>query len=158
MKSLVIYSSKTGNTKKLAEAVFETITGEKKIFPIAEAPDPNNYDFIAVGFWLQAGKTDPETAEYLLQIGTNKRLFLFATHGASVESDHAKNALDHAKGLAPDADFAGSFSCQGEVNPKVLEKAKSKPQPPVWLDDAPKSVGHPDATDIEAIKRVVRNL
>ncbi len=158
MKSLVIYSSQTGNTKKLSEVVYEALEGEKDIYSIADAPDPDGYDIVAVGFWLQAGKPDPKTAEYLPKIGKGKRLFLFATHGAAAESDHAKNAMDHAKGLSPDADLAGVFSCPGEVNPKVLEKVKAKPQPPVWLDDAPKAVGHPDDTDIETLKRVVNNL
>ncbi len=158
MKSLVVYSSQTGNTKKLAEAVYEVLKGEKDIYSIADAPDPGGYDLVAVGFWLQAGKPDPKTAEYLPKIGSGRRLFLFATHGAAAGSDHVKNAMDHAKGLAPDADLADIFSCPGEVNPKVLEKVKTKPQLPVWLDDAPKAIGHPDDTDIEAIKRVVKNL
>ncbi len=158
MKALVIYSSQTGNTKKLAEAVYESISGEKDIFSVDEAPDPDAYDLVAIGFWLQAGKPDPKAAEYLPKIDSGKQLFLFATHGAAAGSDHAKNAMDHAKNLAPDTDLAGVFSCPGEVNPKVLEKVKAKPQPPVWLDDAPNAIGHPDDTDIEAIKRVVKDL
>ncbi len=31
MKTLVVYSSKTGNTKKLASAVYESLKGEKEI-------------------------------------------------------------------------------------------------------------------------------
>ena len=33
MKSLVVYSSQTGNTRKLAEAVFEALPGEKASIP-----------------------------------------------------------------------------------------------------------------------------
>ncbi len=44
--------------------------------------------------------------------------------------------MDHTKSLATEADILGTYSCQGEVNPKVLEKAKSKPEPPVWIADA----------------------
>jgi flavodoxin len=40
MKSLVVYSSQAGNTLKLAEAVFEAISGEKKILPVDNALDP----------------------------------------------------------------------------------------------------------------------
>jgi len=158
MKFLIVYSSQTGNTKKLAEAVYESVAGEKEICPIAEAPDPDGYDLIAVGFWLQAGKPDPKTMEYLPKIGSGKRLFLFATHGAASDSDHANNALIVAKGLAPDSEIAGTFSCQGEVNPKVLEKISAKPQPPVWLKDAPDAKGHPDDRDIDNLKKVVLGL
>jgi flavodoxin len=31
MKTLVVYSSKTGNTRKLADAVFEALPGEKTL-------------------------------------------------------------------------------------------------------------------------------
>jgi flavodoxin len=158
MKSLIVYSSQSGNTKKLADAVFESIAGQKEIYPVAEAPDPIDYDLIAVGFWLQAGKPDPKTMEYLPKIGNGKKLFLFATHGAMSDSAHANNALNIAKGLAPGAEIVRTFSCQGEVNPKVLEKVREKPQQPVWFQDAPYAKGHPDERDIEKLKRIVADL
>jgi len=157
MKSLVVYSSQTGNTKKLAEAVYETLSGEKEIYHITDAPDPGNYDFIAVGFWLQAGKPDPKTSEYLPKID-GRRLFLFATHGAASGSDHTKKAMVHAKNLASSADISGTYSCQGEVNPKVLEKVSAKPEPPVWLKDSPAAAGHPDDGDIEKLKKALQLL
>ena len=36
MKTLVTYSTLTGNTKKVAEAVFEAVSGEKEIMDIKE--------------------------------------------------------------------------------------------------------------------------
>ncbi len=33
IKTLVVYSSKTGNTKKLAGAVYESLKGKKEILP-----------------------------------------------------------------------------------------------------------------------------
>ncbi|MDM8517076.1 flavodoxin family protein [Desulfobacterales bacterium HSG16] len=154
MKSLVVYSSQTGNTKKLADAVFETLTGEKEIHLIKDAPAPDEFDLVAVGFWTMAGKPDPKSSEYLEKIG-EKSLFLFATHGAAKESDHAKNAMNHAKNLAPKAKIVGMYNCQGEVNPAVLEKVRAKPEPPVWLTDAPDAVTHPDKSDIDKLKRLV---
>ncbi|MDM8549865.1 flavodoxin family protein [Desulfobacterales bacterium HSG2] len=154
MKSLVVYSSQTGNTKKLADAVFETLTGEKEIYPISDAPDHEGYDFVAVGFWLKAGKPDPKSSEYLEKIG-EKSLFLFATHGAGKKSAHAENAMNHAKNLAPKAKIVGMYNCQGEVAPKILEKLGAKPEPPVWLADAPAATGHPDESDIDELRRIV---
>ncbi len=158
MKTLVVYSSQTGNTKKLANAVYESLKEEKEIFPVENAPDPKNYDFIALGFWFKGGKPDPKSAEYLGKIGKGKRLFLFATHGASPESDHAKNGIKNAGNLAHNVEIIGSFTCQGEVNPKVMEKVKTKPEPPVWINDAPAAAGHPDDNDINRIKEAVKNL
>ena len=157
MKSLVIYSSKTGNTKKLADAVFEALQGEKDIYPIEDAPDPKAYDFIAVGFWLMAGKPEPKSSEYLEKIG-EKSLFLFATHGAAKKSAHAENAVNYAKTLAPKAKIVGTYNCQGEVNSNILEKVKAKPEPPVWLNDAPAAAGHPDKSDIDELQALVAHL
>ena len=157
MKSLIVYSSQSGNTKKLAQAVYESLTGPKEMYAVTEAPDPADYDFVALGFWLQAGKPDPKSAEFIGKVG-KKPLFLFATHGAAAGSDHAISAMDAAKSLASEADIVGTYSCQGEVNPKVLEKAKSKPEPPVWIADAPNAVGHPDGPDIEVLKHQISEL
>lgn len=85
-------------------------------------------------------------------------LFLFATHGAALGSDHALNAMNHARSLAPQANVLGTYSCQGEVNPKVLEKAKTKPEPPAWIADASYASGHPDENDIEVLKHQIAEI
>jgi flavodoxin len=157
MKSLIVYSSQTGNTRKLADAVFEALPGEKAIYQVDEAPDPSDYDFIALGFWLMSGKPDPKSTKYLGKIW-KKPLFLFATHGAGAGSDHAVKGMEMAKSLALESDIQGTYSCQGEVNPKILEKASQKPQPPVWLADAPDANGHPNQADIEALNYQLSEL
>jgi len=158
MKSLIIYSSQTGNTKKLADAVYQNLSGEKDIYDIDEAPDPNQYDFVAIGFWLMAGKPDPKSQEYLKRIKADQSVFLFATHGAAAESDHAKKAMDYAKTLIPKGIMKEQFSCQGEVNPKVMEKIKAKENPPEWIGDAPEGKGHPDKGDFDSLKKIIKAL
>jgi hypothetical protein len=105
-----------------------------------------------------AGKPDPKTCDYLGKAHKGDRLFLFATHGAAKGSDHVATALTHAKSLVNGAQVVGTFTCQGEVNPKVLEKVKQKPEPPVWIKDADGAAGHPDAGDLADLKAVVENL
>jgi len=158
MKLLIVYSSQTENTKKLAHTIYESLDGEKDIFPVDEAPSTKGYDLTAVGFWLMAGKPDPKTCEYLAKLEKGDRVFLFATHGAAKGSDHVKNAIDHAIGLTNGANIAGVFTCQGEVNPKVLEKVKQKPEPPVWIGDADNAVGHPNEDDLSALKQTITQL
>jgi len=158
MKSLITYSSKTGNTLKLANAIYDKIEGEKKIAPMEEAPLAADFDLVAVGFWLQAGKPDPKAVEYLSKCTKDSRLFLFASHGAASDSEHVKKAVDHAVSLTNGAEIAGIFTCQGEVNPKVLEKIKQKTTPPVWLGDADQAVGHPNEDDLAALTKAVSQL
>lgn len=151
MKTLVVYSSQSGNTRKLAETVAHYLKSENTVCHISEAPGPDGFDLVALGFWLQGGKPDPKSSEYLAKVGASK-LFLFATHGAAADSAHALNAMAQAKALAPEAHLVGTFNCTGEVNPAVLEKVRKKdPQPP-WIDDAPAAVGHPDDGDMDRLK------
>jgi flavodoxin len=157
MKSLIVYSSQSGNTKKLAQAVYESLTGPKQMGAVGQAPDPAGYDVVALGFWLQAGKPDPASAKYLGKVG-KKPLFLFATHGAAAGSDHVRNAMAAARSLASEAEIIGTYSCPGQVNPKVLEKAKNKPEPPVWIADAPNAAGHPDETDLAVLRHQIAQI
>jgi len=156
MKSLVVYSSQTGNTKKLAETVYEFLSGEKEIYAVTEAPDPTGYDLVALGFWFKGEKPDPNSMEYLPKLA-GKSLFLFATHGAPEEYDHVAKGIEQAKNLAEGAKIIGTFSCQGEVNPKVLEavRAKEKEKQPVWIERAEEAVGHPDQSDIQSLTEAV---
>ena len=140
MKSMVVYSSQSGNTGMLAEAVYETLSSEKAIYPVGEAPKPNSSDLVAIGFWLQAGKPDPQTQAYMRKIRKQK-VFLFASHGAAVDSEHTRQAMAYARQLLPEADIIGQFNCQGQVNTMVLEKMAKKEPPPVWLADAPHAAG-----------------
>ncbi|MBN2547354.1 MAG: flavodoxin family protein [Spirochaetes bacterium] len=158
MKSLVIYSTQTGNTKKLAEAVYEIIGGEKKIYSIENAPDPAGYDFLAVGFWVKAGKPDPETLNYIPKIMNGKKLFFFATHGASTDSDHVKEAIKYAIDLAASAKIMGTFNCLGEVNPEFIKRMSEKSKQPVWIHNAPNAVGHPDKNDLENLKNIISSI
>ncbi|BCL63167.1 flavodoxin [Desulfomarina profundi] len=153
MKSLIIYSSKTGNTRKLAEAVCDFLPGETIVKPAMDNPSQEGYDLVVICFWLQGGKPDPNSAK-VLEKSTGK-IFLLATHGAAADSVHAAGAMAAARELAGSADVVGEFNCQGEVNPDFLKKAAAKkPQPP-WVQDAADAVGHPDANDIAELKKVL---
>lgn len=155
MKALVVYSSKTGNTRKLAQTVYDCLTCDKEIHALEDAPDPRGFDLVALGFWLQAGKPEPKSADYLAKIRTSD-VFLFATHGAAADSDHARKAMDHAKSIVASARIRGTFTCPGEVDPKILDKARAKdPQPP-WLKDAPHAVGRPNEADLSALRAALK--
>jgi len=152
MKTLIVYSSKSGNTRKLAKAVYDFLPGENFLKAVEEKPDSKGYDFVVVGFWLQGGKVDPESREYLATIAPGN-LFLFATHGASAGSPHARNAMDEARALVSSSKVRGTFNCQGEVKEEFLAKVRQKdPQPP-WVKDASGAVGHPDGIDIANLQK-----
>ena len=54
MKTLVVYSSRTGNTEKVARAVAEGLH-DCDVYAVKDAPNPSGYDFVAVGYWVDKG-------------------------------------------------------------------------------------------------------
>ncbi len=155
MKSMVVYSSQTGNTRKLAETLVQELPAGAELYAIDEAPDPAGYDLVALAFWFQGGAPDPKSAAYLPKI-TGGRLMLAATHGAPADSEHAAQGLAKAVELAGGAAVVGAFSCPGEVNPKLLAKVAARPDPPTWIGDAPKAQGHPDEEDLAKLRAWAR--
>lgn len=153
MKSIVIYSSQTNNTKKMAEAVAAEL--RCSLQPLSEVSDLTEYDLVACGFWYKAGQADPATQEILPKLN-GKRVFLFASHGAAVGSPPAENGMAKARELAKGAEVIGTFSCPGEVDAKFLEMAAKKDPAPPWLAAAPAAKGHPDENDIQSLKDAVR--
>ena len=62
MKILVAYLSKTGNTKKVAEAIFDEITDEKELKKIEDVDSLDGYDYSFLGFPIQRMGPDKKTA------------------------------------------------------------------------------------------------
>ena len=98
MSAIVIYSSQSNNTRKVAEAVAEEMGCEAK--PVAEAGDISAFDTVAVGFWYKAGQPDTASQEFLATLA-GKKVFLFGTHGAAVGTPPADNGMAKAKSLLP---------------------------------------------------------
>ncbi len=156
MKSLIVYSSQTGNTKKLADAAQQALPDGADMFPVKDAPDHSPYDFVLVGFWLIHGKPDPDSQAFLEKLKGHEKLFLFGTHAALPGSEHAKGGMAFARSLVEGATVVGTFSCNGQPSEKILAKARGKETPPVWLADAPSAVGHPDAQDLANLQAALK--
>lgn len=159
MKSLVIYSSRSGNTKKLAQAVHNALSGEKELVPITEVPSLDaDYDFIALGFPVMAGKVEPRAKKFLSRFDKNAKLFLFMTHGSLKGSKLVRNVMKQALDCVKDAEVTGVFTCQGEVDARVVNKLKRGSKPLPWLEEATMAKGHPDAADINALVEMIGRL
>ncbi|MDD3115030.1 MAG: flavodoxin family protein [Anaerovibrio sp.] len=144
MKAIVIYSTLTGNTQKIAEAIAGALPMGTPCTSIENMPEElDSYDLVFAGYWVDKGGPDAKSKELLGKL-TNPHVALFATLGAYPDSDHAKKSLDNgAEALRyPDRE-AGRFICQGKVDPKLVE-AMSKQFPQ----------GHPHGMNPERIKRL----
>ncbi len=151
MKILVVYSSKTGNTRKIARAIADALPAAD-LAAVEDRPDASAYDIVFMGFWVDKGSADGAAQAYMTTIGA-QHVALFATLGAYPDSQHAVDSLDNAAKLLPDAVLIDRFICQGAIDPKLIDWMKQlPPEHPHAPDEARvqrwrDAAGHPDATD-----------
>lgn len=116
MRVLVAYMSKTGNTKKVAEAIFEEISGEKEIRPIDEVESIEGYDVAFLGFPIHRMGPDKKEEELLKKhCVTGRKVVLFITHAAPENAPDLPPMLDKFRQLACGANIVDTFDCQGEL-------------------------------------------
>lgn len=65
MKVLVAYQSVTGNTKKVAAAIFEAISHQKEMKELSQVTTLDDYDLVFVGFPIMGFGPSPEVTSFL---------------------------------------------------------------------------------------------
>lgn len=155
-KTLVTYFSLTGNTKLVAEAIYDALPGDKTIRPIAEAGDLAPYSLLVVGFPVQAHSVPYPVEVFLKTIPEGKKVALFSTHGSVTGSRLSREALEYASVLLAKAKLIGTFSCRGKVSMKALEILMQSPEHEAWADMAASAATHPDASDLEDARAFAR--
>lgn len=157
MKILIVYTSReSGNTKKLAEALAARFGAECELYPVADAPAPDRYDFIALGFGVYHNFPDCIMIDYMRKC-RNKDVGIFMTLGMWPDSIHAYNCFGRAEGLMPSCRIRVKFACQGAYTPEYLEKLKSRPptSPHGWTPERAERIleamKHPDENDLKAL-------
>ena len=95
-KWAIIYSSVTGNTKKIADAMAEALEGNVDVFRVQDAPQKlDNYEVVLLGYWLRLGAPDPRMLKYLPMVH-DARVCFFQTHGTDPTSEHAITSFARA--------------------------------------------------------------
>jgi len=159
MKILVAYFTKTGNTRKVAEAIHDAVKQEKPdILPVTDVQDPGTYDLIICGFPVQAHSVPVPAQEFLKNLKNGQKLAIFSTHGSRTEGQLPKEAIKHAVGLARNVEILGSFTCRGEVEEEIIEALMAKPEHRAWAMEAASAKSHPDGADLEDARAFARNM
>ncbi len=154
MKVLVTYYSESGNTEKLAKAIFDGLDQvEKDIASVKEPKDAADYDLIFCGFPVQSHSVPEKAASYIKSIPEGKKVAFFGTHGSLRGGQLAITAFYYALSLTPKETVLGTFGCRGKVKPKIIEGLLNKPEHRGWALEAQSAAGHPDEADLDDAKK-----
>ena len=162
IRCAVVYSSRTGNTKKVAEAVVQALPEGTALYPVEEAPAPDGFDFLALGFWADKGGVDGAMQKYMAQVaGRDMMVGLFGTMGASPESEHGRAIMADARNRVAGNTVLCDFLCMGKIDPKVLKmmeamRAKGSdnihPMTPERAASIAEAEKHPNEADMVAAR------
>ncbi len=155
-KILVTYLSWTGNTKQVAEAIYEALEGDKTLRAADETLDLSQHDIIFVGFPVHSHSVPYKIEELLKKIPPGKKLALFSTHGSLTGSRLSREALEHATILASKSKVLGTFSCRGKVSFQAMEVLSKSPEHKAWVEMAASARTHPDKNDLEEARSFAR--
>ena len=158
----IIYSSRTGNTRLLAEAIRESLPADLcNHFGTDEAGAVES-EKLYVGFWTDKGTAD-EAALALLKRLKNKKIFLFGTAGFGESEAYFQKVLDRVKESIDESNsIIGTYMCQGKMPQSVRDrymKMKTQPEHPANIDalieNFDRALSHPDEDDLERLRKIV---
>ena len=160
MSLLVVYSSRTGNTRTVAEAALDALPGLAVVVPVEEAPPPDGRQAVAVGFWVDRGRPDAKALKYIQGL-KGRKVAAFGTLGARPDSAHAADVLEQTAEMLQDNELLGLFLCQGRIDPAVVEamtRSGQHPMTPERLANIKEAERHPDQADLEQARFFFQSL
>ena len=159
----IIYSSKTGNTKKLAEAIYNTLPQNKcDYYGTVDKIDDVLSNVIYIGFWTEKGNADHLTIDFLNKL-KNKKIFLFGTAGYGESEKYFEGIINNVKkNIDSSNTIIGTFMCQGKMPLSVRKRyEKMREQNNISLNidkliaNFDKALSHPNKVDLKTLEQIV---
>ena len=159
MKALVAYMSKTGNTKKVAEAIYDELSCQKEIRPIEEVDAIGGYDLSFLGFPTHQFGPDNKAKEILEKhCKDGRKVALFVTHCSPEDVPELQEWMGKFKDAAAGADLVGFFDCQGQLAKSVEIVLKLAPKKELrYFAKNHHSYGQPDETRLKRAREFARD-
>jgi hypothetical protein len=152
--------SKTGNTKKIAEAIFEEIEDEKEIKSIDDVNSIEGYDIAFLGFPIHQMGPDKKTQRLIEKHCINgRKVVVFITHAAPEDAPDLPPMLDKFRKAAQGANIVDMFDAQGELNKTVKRIMSIMPDAKLrrWARED-NSKGQPDEARLLRARIFSRNV
>ena len=155
----ILFSSPTGNTKMLAEAIHDVLPQEEcDYYGPCQEVDSN---MLYIGFWTDKGNADAVTLK-LLETLKNKKIFLFGTAGFGVSEQYFQTILNNVKkSIGESNTVVGEYMCQGKMPQSGDRYVKMKAQPDhmlnidMLIENFDHALTHPDENDLNKLKKKI---
>lgn len=162
VKYSIVFSSLTGNTKKLADTIRAVLPKEDCDYFGAPKAEELHSEMLYIGFWTDKGNADNATLQLLSKL-RNKKIFLFGTAGFGGNTAYFQKILNRAAcSIDASNSVVGNYMCQGKMPSSVRErymKMKDQPEHPTNIDtlieNFDRALSHPDEMDLEGLKNAV---
>ena len=165
MNYAVVTSSRTGNTRQLADVIQEVLQEEEILYIGKVSKEAKNADVLFVGFWTDKGTCSEEMKEFLNTL-EGKKIFLFGTAGFGQSQTYFDQIIERVKKEIPQSNqVIGSYMCQGKMPITVRERyIKLQKEDPTnkqyekLIQNFDTALSHPDQQDLEGIRKKVLEI
>ena len=162
MSYAIVFSSKTGNTKLLADTLHACLPQENCCYFGTPDPAALEADELYVGFWTDKGTADEATTTLLKSL-RNKKIFLFGTAGFGGSEEYYQKVLHNVReNIDPSNQIVGEYMCQGKMPMamreryvKMKEDPNHKPNLDMLIENFDRALSHPDKADLEKLQKSV---
>ena len=158
MSYAIVFSSRTGNTRLLADTLREHLPREECIYFGEPAEAAQEAGTLYLGFWTDRGHADAGMTEFLHQL-KGKKVFLFGTAGFGGSEEYFAQILNAVqKELDESNTVIGTYMCQGKMPQSVRQRYEQMLQQPdpapnlkMLIENFDRALSHPDAEDLERL-------
>lgn len=178
LKVLIAYYSETGNTEKIAEAIYEEASKEhethlKRVKDIS-AETLNDYDLVFLGSACHSSDLAAPIKKLLKEIPESPKFKLagFFTHSVWTPEQHehgqahfdrwASKCTDSFESISKEKriDFKGYFHCQGSPNPGIQKFIRTEiiSTDDEWKEYIQEARKHPSIEDCEKASNFARRM
>lgn len=165
MKYEIVYISKSGCTKKVAQALAEAVSPQPCRLVNFEMETPSDdADVYLVGFGVRRGACPYALLEWMEELD-GKKVMLFATAGLAALDGYQGRIETVASSFLPDScEYLGMYLCQGTISQEGYDYLRSRfasPDNETAMQNVKQlrawSQGHPDAQELQDACTFLRN-
>ena len=161
MNTLVTYFTRSGNTKKVAKAIFEELDEPKQLAKIDQSLQLDKYDIVYLGFPIEDYWCPKDIHEFLKQNTENAKIVFFVTHGVPEANPLLQEWISRTEQLLhPTAKVLDQFTCQSEVAQYVVDSLKNsgKALQMQWADHCHLLKGLPDENKLQKAREFAQKI